>query len=99
MNQVTGLKYNHLIITRRVGKIYKKDIRVYTDRQDANQIITNVPGVVNVFSEQIQKSEHHVYLDPRYDIEIVIQNIQDALEPKSIIDLINEWRDMNPLFR
>ena len=94
MNKETGLKCNHLIKTYKLG--YAK---VYTDRQHANEIITNVPGVSEVFSEQFMTSEHLVYFDPRYAREIVVQNIQDALEPVSLQDILQDYLSLHPLFR
>lgn len=92
MNQVTGLKTNHLIRT------YKDYVGVWTDRRDAQKLIENVPGVTNVFNT-FGDSEYDIYIDPRYDRKIVIQNIQDAIEPKSITDILKDLANMNPLFR
>lgn len=95
MNSKTGLKHNHLIRIYNTGRV-----TVYTDKQDANKILKDIPGVVNVFSdEQVFKSEHHLYFDPRYSRDIVIKNIQEALAPTSLFEGIQEYYKLHPLIR
>lgn len=73
----TGRKTDVLFADCNVEKGVVRDSTVWAD-SGLSDVIESVEGVERVFTP-LSPIQYHIYLDPRYDYDIVKQNIETAI--------------------